>query len=216
MEGRLLNLFLSALAMSVCIAAPALAQTEDEAPEQIIEPELERRDIERPRIDTENFEVGGYAGFMSVEDFGTNFVWGVRAAYHITESFFLEASYGRTDTDKTSFERLSGGAELLTDDERQLTYYNGVIGFNLFPGEVFLGRWRSFNTALYLVGGAGSTDFGGDDQFTAVFGFGFRMLATDFMSLRLDVRDHIFESDLLGENETYHNLESLLGLTIYF
>ena len=43
-----------------------------DAPPRVIDPEVERRDIKRPKIDTENWEVGGYYGFLSVEDFGTN------------------------------------------------------------------------------------------------------------------------------------------------
>ena len=40
-------------------------------PPRVIEPEVERRKIKVPRIDTENFEVGGCFGALSIEDFGT-------------------------------------------------------------------------------------------------------------------------------------------------
>ncbi|MDH3840605.1 MAG: hypothetical protein OES35_06755, partial [Chromatiales bacterium] len=113
MDGRLFSILLIAALLGPMQAT--LAQEERPSSPQVIEPEVERRDINRARIDTENFELGGYAGIMSVEDFGTNAVYGARLAYHITESFFIEANYGMTTTDKTSFERLSGGAELLSD-----------------------------------------------------------------------------------------------------
>jgi outer membrane beta-barrel protein len=178
----------------------------------VIEPELERREITEADIDSEDFEVGGFVGLMNVEDFGTNLVYGVRAAYHITEDFFAEAALGRTDTDQTSYEDLSGGARLLTDDERQLTYYNLSLGWNALPGEVFIGRGHAFNSALYLIGGAGNTDFGGDNHFTVNVGAGYRLLLTDWAALHVDVRDHIFESDLLGDDEYKHNLEAHTGL----
>jgi outer membrane beta-barrel protein len=211
-------------ALGLAVAAPAFAADATEtAPDEqasqqqrVIEPEIERRDIERPRIDTEDFEVGAYGGIMSVEDFGTNSVVGVRFAYHITESFQLEATYGRTDTEKTSFELLSGGAQLLEDDERTLTYYDLTFGWNILPGEAFFGRKHAWNTALYLVGGAGSTQFAGDDHFTAVAGMGFRMLPNDWLAVHADVRDHLFDSDLLGEKKTTHNIEAVVGLTIFF
>jgi outer membrane beta-barrel protein len=72
------------------------------------------------------------------------------------------------------------------------------------------------DSSLYLVAGAGSTDFGGDDEFTMVFGFGYRVLPTDSLAFHLNVRDHIFESDLLGQDDTYHNIEAILGLTFFF
>jgi hypothetical protein len=31
-----------------------------------------------------------------------------------------------------------------------------------------------------------------------------------------DVRDHLFDSDLLGEKKTTHNIEAHVGLTVFF
>ena len=225
MENRVRILFLSAvgattLLTSGCGSLPFFGGKQDtgtaEAPEQVIEPEVERREIKRPRIDTEDFELGGYAGLMSVEDFGVNPVVGATLAYHFSESLFVEAAIGRTDTDQTSFERLSGAAELLTDDEREFTYYNASVGWNLFPGEAFFGRNRAFNQSFYLIGGLGSTRFGGDDLFTVNVGAGYRLLFNDIFALRIDFRDHVFDSDLLGESQTVHNLTGHLGFTFFF
>ena len=222
MEGRILVLLLKKTffaALLAVVLAPAWAQGDDggdQAAPPVIEPQVERREIKKPRVDTEDFEIGLFGGMMSVEDFGVNTVVGARFAYHITESFFVEATAGQTETEQTSFERLSGGAQLLTDDQRTLTYYNVSLGYNLFPGEVFIGRKRAFNTAIYLVGGVGNTDFAGDDRFTINFGAGLRLLPTDWFAVHLDVRDHIFDIDLLGQEKTSHNIESHLGFTFFF
>jgi outer membrane beta-barrel protein len=182
----------------------------------VIEPELERRTITEADIDSEDFETGAYAGVMSIEDFGTNFVYGVRGAYHITEDFFVEAAYGRTEADETSYETLSGGARLLTDSQRQLYYYIVSLGYNLFPGETFLGRGHAFNSALYVIAGVGNTEFADDSHFTVNIGAGYRFLMTDWMALHIDVRDYIFKSDLLGNDKTTNNLEFTGGLAFYF
>jgi outer membrane beta-barrel protein len=182
----------------------------------VIEPEVARREIAEPKIDTEDFELGGYMGYMSVEDFGSNPIYGVRLAYHITEGLFAEATYGVTDADKTSYEQLSGGAPLLTESERQYEYYAVSVGYNVLPGEVFIGRRRAFNSALYVVLGAGNTSFAGDDFFTLSYGAGYRILATDSAAVHFDVRDFMFDSDLLGEDKTTHNIEFNLGATWFF
>lgn len=153
---------------------------------------------------------------MSVEDFGSNVVVGARIAYHVTEDFFVEGQYGKTTLGQTSFERLSGGAQILTDDERDMTYYNVSVGYNIFPGESFLGRNLTFKGGLYVVAGVGSTSFGGDDRFTINAGVGYRLIATDWLAFHIDVRDHIFETDLLGTLETKHNIEFSGGLTFFF
>jgi outer membrane beta-barrel protein len=134
----------------------------------------------------------------------------------VTEGFFVEGTLGQTDAGLTSFERLSGGAPLLSDSARQFTYYNLNLGYNILPGEVFIGERRAYNTNLYLTAGLGSTRFADDDRFTVNFGAGYRFLLTDAIAIHLDVRDHLFDIDLLGEEKTVHNLEGHLGLTLFF
>jgi len=193
----------------------AIPPAQSQEPEQVIRPELQRRDVEEPAIDTEDFEIGVFAGVMSVEDFGTNLVYGARLGYHVTEDVFVEASYGRTDTDETSAERF-GGFQILEDSDRTLDYYNLSFGFNLLPGESFVGSRWAFRTDFYLIGGVGSTSFAGDDLFTWNIGFGYRVLANDWLAVRVDARDHVFELDLLGESRTTHNLEFTAGLSVFF
>ena len=183
---------------------------------QVVDPAVERREIKEPKIDREDFEAGGYVGIMSVEDFGTNVVYGVRLAYHITEGFFVEATAGQTEAGLTSFEILSGGAPIISDDERTLTYYNLNLGYNLLPGEGFIGEGRAYNTSFYLVAGLGSTSFAGDDRFTVNFGGGYRFLLTDSIAFHVDFRDHLFDIDILGEDKTAHNLEGHIGVTVFF
>ncbi len=227
MESRLRVLFLAVamIALSGCgtngffgiggnkSAPPPFGAPE---PEQVIDPDVARRDIKEPEIDAEDFEIGGFAGIMSIEDFGSDLVYGVRLAYHITEGFFLEGSVGQTEAGLTSFEVLSGGAPILSDSDRQYTYYNLNVGYNILPGEGFIGESRAYNTGLYLTAGLGSTRFAGDDRFTVNFGAGYRFLLNDIVALHLDFRDHLFDIDLLGEEKTVHNLEATLGVTVFF
>jgi outer membrane beta-barrel protein len=188
-----------------------------EIPEgQVIEMEVQRRDIKEPEIDSEDFETGAFVGVMSIEDFGSSVVYGVRLAYHVTAGFFVEGSVGQSEAGLTSFEILSGGAPLLSDSERQLTYYNLNVGYNILPGEGFVGEGRAYNTAFYVSAGLGSTRFAGDDRFTVNFGAGYRFLLTDSVALHVDFRDHMFDIDLLGEEKTAHNLEGSLGVTVFF
>lgn len=219
MESRFLVLLLSGFLMVSLSACGGRRNLQaDEGPEQVpvIEPEVERRVIDPAEIDTEDFEVGFYAGQMSVEDFGVNTVAGLRFAYHITESYFVEVGAGQTDTELTSFERLSGAAQLLTDDQREYSYYNLSMGYNIFPGESFIGRDRAINTSFYVIAGVGKTRFAGDDRFTVNVGAGMRFLPLDWMALHIDVRNHILDVDLLGQEKTVNNLEAHLGLTFFF
>jgi outer membrane beta-barrel protein len=215
-EAGLRRILLAALPLLA--PAPALAQeaAPSAPPEQVIEPQIERREVDIDAIDTEDFEVGVFGGFLSIEDFGSDFVYGARLAYHITEDFFVEGAFGMSQGGETSFEVLSGAPPILSEDDRDYIYYNVSLGYNIFPGEAFMGSRTAFTSAFYLIGGAGSTNFGGDDRFTINFGFGYRLLLNDAVAIHADFRDHIFDSDILGEEKTTHNLEGTLGVTIFF
>ena len=198
-------------------SSPSAATTGDApADRPIIDPQVERRVIKRPKIDTEDFEIGVYGGILSIEDFESHSVYGARLAYHLTEDFFLEGTIGRSRAGRTSYETLSGSAEILTDDERDYTYYALSAGWNALPGEVFVGKNRAYNSAFYLVTGIGNTRFAGDDLFTVNAGFGYRVLPADWIAVHFDVRDYVYDTDLLGKKKIVNNLEAHLGLSIFF
>jgi outer membrane beta-barrel protein len=194
----------------------AVPTDDSSANRPIIEPQVERREIKRAKIDTEDFEIGAYFGMLSIEDFESHTVYGGRLAYHLTEDFFIEGTYGISRAGRTSYETLSGSAALLTDDERDYSYYALSLGWNALPGEVFIGENRAYNSAFYLVAGIGSTTFAGDDRFTVSGGFGYRILPADWIAVHFDVRDHVFDIDLLGEKKIVNNLEAHLGLSVFF
>ncbi|MDH5778480.1 MAG: outer membrane beta-barrel domain-containing protein [Gammaproteobacteria bacterium] len=193
--------------------SPALQAAEPIASgEQIIKPEVHRRDVHLADIDTENFEIGYFAGSMSVEDFGVSTVQGVRFAYHLTEDVFIEANYGKTETGESTDERAS---LIPAVEDRTLTYFNVLLGYNLLPGEVYWGEDLAFNTDLYLVVGSGTTEFDGEDRSTLVYGFGYRFLASDWFSIHVDMRRHTFETDIYGAKK-HRNLEYHFGLAVFF
>ena len=41
-------------------------------------------------------------------------------------------------------------------------------------------------------------------------------MATDWLALHVTVRDHMFDSDLLGSKDTYHKVEFTGGLSLFF
>ena len=216
MENRIQRFLLTAVLLGT--AATAFAADNAVSPtraNQVIEPDLQRRETKAPKIDAQDFEVGAYYGMLSIQDFGSNPVMGATLAYHVTEDIFLEAEYGRSKGDKTSFEKLSGGANLLSDSDREYTYYSVDVGWNVLPGEVFSGK-RAFNSSFYLIGGVGGTEFAGDSAFTVNVGAGFRLLLNDWLAWRIDARDYLFNRNIFGEKDHANNLELRTGFSVYF
>ena len=196
---------------------PASESPQDEnAPPRVIEPEVARRKIKVPRIRSSNVEMGLDYGALSIEDFGTHPVYGITAAYHITEDFFFQGEAGRSRGGRTSFETLGGNIQLLTRSERRFTYYDLSLGYNFLPGEAFIGRGIAMTSAFYLLGGIGGTDFAGDTKFTVNFGAGYRVVPTDWLAVHITVQDRVFQSSLLGATKLTNNLEARIGTTVFF
>ncbi|HZF16239.1 MAG TPA: outer membrane beta-barrel domain-containing protein [Steroidobacteraceae bacterium] len=230
MESRIRIFLLTASAALALASLPATAvraadadpaadsvpsgDTEEQDQPPVIEPEVERRKVKVPKIDRENFEIGVFGGVINVEDFDANPSYGLRLAYHISEDFFTEATIGQTTVSRNAAEIFFNFD--LTRGERQFTYYDVSFGYNFLPGEMFVGRKRAFNTALYVTAGVGGTRFAGDDEFTIALGVGYRMLVSDWLALHLDVRDHAYRSSLLGLEKVAHNLDANIGFTVFF
>jgi len=204
------------------LAADAMPQQRGDNPsgeiiqqDPVIEPVVKRREVKQDDIDTENFELGLFVGVMSIEDFGSNVVYGMRLDFHISEDFFIEGAIGMTTASKSSAETFTG-SNILTDSQRDYIYYNVGFGYNLLPGEAFIGRNKAFNTALYIYAGAGATEFAGDNRFTITWGAGYRIVTTDWLAVHMDFRDHIYAIDVTGEDKNVNNFEATLGLTYFF
>jgi outer membrane beta-barrel protein len=186
-----------------------------DTPDQVIVPQVERRDVSKPRYPSNDFEFGLFGGSYSSQNFGTSFNWGARAGYDITEDFFVEATYGRTKVSDKAFRQILPGG-IFTAEQQKLKYYDLSVGWNFLPGEIFIGKnWAKAST-MYAIGGIGNTSFDSQRMQTWNFGLGAKLFLADWVALRADVRDHIFTLDLLGKRSTTQNPELSLGFAFFF
>jgi outer membrane beta-barrel protein len=205
------------LAASLLLLAtgPALAQSTKPATEQVIVPQVDRRDVRAPRLPSNDFSFGLMIGSYATQNFGTSAVKGVRLGYHITEDVFVEGVYAITKvSDKLFRDVLPAG--IIPPGQDKLKYYNVSAGYNLLPGEVFFGRNNAKAMQGYVIGGIGSTRFAGQTKQTINAGFGLRLFLADWFALQADVRDHLFSLDLLGQRKSTQNVEVTFGLTAFF
>jgi len=215
MNNKTLRKALPAMALAAS-ACGALAQSTPPANnDQVVIPQVDRRDIEKPKFPSNDFEIGLFTGSYATQNFGSSWVYGARIGYHITEDFFVEAAYGQTKVSDELFRQILPGGIFLKETEI-LSYYRRSIGYNLFPGEIFIGGRRAKPSQFYLIAGAGTTKFVDQSKPTFNVGFGYRVYLADWAALQLDLRDHIFSLDLLGKRENTQNVEFTGGLSFYF
>ncbi|MCY7314328.1 MAG: outer membrane beta-barrel domain-containing protein [Rubrivivax sp.] len=223
---------ITALLLAAALA-PALAQTTTQstptttstpsttttttgaASEQVIVPQVDRRDVKRPRYPSNDFAFGLYGGVYSTQNFGSAAVSGLRLAYHITEDIFVDGTFGRSKVSDENYRQVLPGGIFVNRTET-LSYYALSAGYNLLPGEVFFGRNLAKATQGYVLAGVGSTDFAGQKRQTVHYGFGLRLILADWFSVQADVKNHVFTLDLLGKRQSTNNPEISLGLTVFF
>jgi len=228
MEIRFQRIFLAATSITFVLAmsfsahatstmanmsfAPFSSETETETVEVDVKTEHVLEDI----LDNENFELGVQFGLLSIEDFESSPWVSAHFAYHITEYFYAKALYGTAEGGLTSFERLVNVPPLLTDEQRKLKYYGLNIGYNLMPGEIFLGRDLAFNSLFSIELGGGNTEFAGDEKFTINIGANYRVFVTDWLTWDIGMSDYIFDTQITGTTKTTHNLNFTTGFAVYF
>ena len=201
--------------LALLASGPALADTTlPKEPDQVIQPEVDRRDVKIPKINSSDFEIGAYGGMLSIEDFGSSAVYGARLVYHVTEDYFVEGLYGRSSVSDQSF--CDVGLCLFTQRQEELTYYALSLGYNLLPSEIFVGKGYAMNSAVYLLAGVGNTSFANESHFTFNVGLGLRVLPRDWLALHVTLRDYLFDTDFFGTNKLTNNVELTCGLSVYF
>ena len=213
------------LLAAACLAVPLAVRAQQQAPtppsatepanEQVIVPQVDRRPVAVPKIPSNDFEFGLFGGTYNAQNFGASRVKGLRVGYHITEDYFVEGVYAQTKVSDESFRQILPGG-VFSDETEKLSYYNVSVGVNVLPGEIFFGRNVAKASAVYLIGGVGSTKFNDQRKQTFNVGLGVRLFLKDWAAIQVDMRDHIFSLDLLGKRQNTQNLELTGGVTFFF
>lgn len=211
MENRFQCVFLVAI-MAVLSSLSSQVFAESDA----VTVNIERRTVLDDLLDNENFEFGAQIGLISIEDFESKPWVSGHFSYHMNEYFYAKALYGYSKAGITSFETLANVSPLLTDKQRKFSFYGINIGYNLMPGEIFLGKDFAFNSMFSIEVGGGSTDFAGDNQFTVNFAANYRVFLTDGLTWDIGMADYVFDTTVTGKRKTTHNLNFTTGLSYYF
>ncbi|WP_144392694.1 outer membrane beta-barrel domain-containing protein [Pleionea sediminis] len=182
---------------------------------KIIEPNNSITKAESAAIDSENFEAGIYGGFLSVEDFNTNPIFGLDFTYHINNDFKVSFQTATSEVGRATFEDVLGGS-FLSDADRKFEYTGLIGGYRLFHGRSYSNEKSKYNSNIYLLFGASSIDFAGNSETGLVIGSSYKTVITDWLTWDLTIKDHIVDRTFLDSSKKTHNIEFSLGLNALF
>lgn len=164
----------------------------------------------KPKIDTEFFELNVQLGVINVQDYTSNFAYGIGGTFKTTEDFFLQFNYLQSDVGLSSLEEGGQGAN---DTDRDYTHYNIAIGYNIFQGEVFRGS-QSNLSSFYAIAGLGHTSFIRESNFTYVVGMGYQLALSRRYTAAIEYRSHFYKTAIIAasEEKSFHNSQLSLSL----
>jgi outer membrane beta-barrel protein len=221
---RTLWSLLLVLAVVGAIAAPrdARAQCVDEAlKQQLVGERAYRGVVPRKFQKALRHEVSPMGGWYAGDLSDGAPMYGGAYTFHFTEDLGLEASYLRSRERfailNAIIERQQGLVGLVRSEDNPVQFFMGNVVWSLAYGKV---RWLGGAIGrydFYLSLGGGATVEPGDTGLTGSGGFGMKFYLTQWLALRLDVRDLVREQKrvALGVEKIVNDITATGGLSVF-
>ncbi len=203
-------------------APAASAQCVDEAlKEQLIGKRAYRGVVERKIRKALRHELAPMAGWYAGDVSDGAPVYGGAYTFHFTEDVGLEASYLRTQQRFVFLESIvdsnQGLIQITAPETEVLQYFMGNLVWSLAYGKV---RWMGGAIGRYdfhVALGAGVAVEPGERGLAGSIGFGTKFYLTEWLAIRLDVRDQIrqMQRERLGIERIVNDVTVLGGLGVF-
>jgi outer membrane beta-barrel protein len=214
-------------ALSGLLLVAGLALSTSHARAQCVDEELKQELIggrhyrgvqDRLFIKAFRHELSFMGGWYAADLYSSNYILGGAYTFHFSEDLALEASFQYTrfhsDAADTFNRRYPQLVLETTNDKPGLLYFGHIIWSFAYGKLRWLGGGISrfdFNLAL----GAGVTDDTTSVGVTGSAGFGTKFYFGKWFALRLDVRDHILQQQLIGEQHLVNDVIATLGFSVF-
>ncbi len=208
------------LATALCLAPRAAnAQCVDEELKQELIGGRHYRGVqERLFVKAFRHELSFMGGWYAADLYSSNYVLGGAYTFHFSEDLALEASFQYTQFHSDAADTFNRRYPQLvleqTNDKPGMLYFGHLIWSFAYGKLRWLGGGISrfdFNLAL----GAGVTDDTTSVGVTGSAGIGTKWYFGKWFALRLDVRDHILQQQLIGEQHLVNDVLVTLGMSVF-
>lgn len=221
MFGSVVSLGLVWLA-ALLAPRPAAAQCVDEAlKQQLIGERAYRGVVPRKFQKALRHELSPMGGWYAADLSDGAPLYGGAYTFHFTEDLGLEVSYLRSrqryELLDALIERQQGLVGLVEAEDNPIQFFSGNVVWSLAYGKV---RWLGGAIGrydFYLALGGGATVEPGDVGLTGSAGFGMKFYLTQWLALRLDVRDLVHEQKraALGVEKIVNDVTATGGLSVF-
>ena len=155
--------------------------------------------------------VSNVKGLRSVPMTG---VFGMSYAYHMTEDFAVEASAALTRLTSRGGPELERTFMVLENKPRRQLMFDADLVYSLAHAKMrFGGSITHFD--FFLFAGGGVVDSAVSRGIAGNGGFGLKFFLGKAFALRLDLRDYVFQQQLLAQTIIVNDISATLGLSLF-
>ena len=141
-------------------------------------------------------------------------VFALAYAYHMTEDFAVEATAGVTQLTSRGGPELERTFAVLQNKPRRQLMFDAVLEYSLAHAKMrFGGSISHFD--FILAAGGGVVDSVVSSGIAGTGGFGLKFFLGKAFAFRLDLRDHVFQQQLLAEKFVVNDISATIGLSLF-
>jgi outer membrane beta-barrel protein len=163
---------------------------------------------------TNRHELTAWGGYYVSDMFDGTYTYGGAYTYHMTEDLGVEASGGYTRLTSSGGPELERTFAVLQGRPRRALTFDADLAYVPAHAKMRLGGAIT-HLDLYLVAGAGVVDSVLSSDLAANGGFGLKFFLGRAVAVRVDVRDHLYQQQLLARKLVVNDLTTTLGLSLY-
>ncbi|RMH44689.1 MAG: outer membrane beta-barrel domain-containing protein [Deltaproteobacteria bacterium] len=224
MDTGLVTRAVCAAWLAAAVWAPATARADTSTAGRCVDQEIaDRLAVKRQRrghrdtlfVKQQRHELSIGGGYYVSDLYSATYVAGVAYTFHMTEQTAVELSASMTHADAElirAIEDLRGR----TIDE---TFARVWLGESLLIWSPIHGKFRFGGSILHfdihVDAGVGVVDAQTSRGITGTGGVGFKVFLGRAAALRIDVRDHVFQQELLDETFLVNDLSATAGLSLF-
>jgi len=171
--------------------------------------------VERLYVKQARHEFTGSAGYFVSDLYSGTYIAGAAYSYHMTEQTAVEFSFAFTHQDADTIRAIEGGRGTVLEDEFARTLFaESLLLWSPIYGKLRVGG-SVMRFDMHFDVGVGVVDSTTSRGASGIGGIGFKVFLGQPVALRVDLRDRIYQQELLDENFIVNDISITAGLSLF-
>lgn len=202
--------------LATAMATPAAADCIDRDLADKTAYKRERRGrVPRDFVKAQRHEISVSGGYFVSDLYSATYILGGSYTYHMTEDTAVEASGWYTHADAEVVRAIEDGrAQTVRDPYARSLFFASALIWSPLHGKLQLGG-SVVHFDLHLDAGVGVVDSPTSRGVTGVGGLGIKLFGGSAFAFRIDLRDLVYQQELLMETFIVNDLSLTAGLSVF-